>query len=128
MNKKAVSLLVISLAANTVSVILLFVALVTKYSLITNDFTQFVTMAMLNYLAGTLLMFVALGFWKRGIMLGKASITSGAENIMVGLLFVALLLQETLKAPIVLLPFLTGYGLIQQGRKAITLEKMEGVV
>ncbi len=125
--KRVIIPLMISLIGNTVSVAFLSTAFLIKYSLFgVVDFTQFVTLGMLNYLGGTLAAFIALGVWKKGSLLGRASIASGIENIIVGLLFIAILLQEVVKVPIVILPFLTGYGLIQQGRRAIALEKMEG--
>lgn len=123
MKKVTVSLMV-SLVGNTVSITFLFMALLTKYSLIgAIDFTRLITLGMLSYLGGTLAAFIALGVWKRGQLLGKVSIASGIENMVIGLLLVAILLQDVVKAPIVILPFLTGYCLIQQGNIALKKRK-----
>lgn len=125
--KKVVIPLMVSLVGNTVSVAFLSIAFLIKHSLLgAVDFTQFVTLGMLNYLGGTLIAFIALGMWKRGSLLGKACMASGIENIVLGLLFFAILLQDVVKVPIVVFPFLTGYALIKYGKKAIALEKMEG--
>lgn len=125
--RKVILLLMVALVCNTASVALLCMAFLGRYSLLGMvNFTHFVTLAMLNYLGGTLIAFITLGIWKKGLLLGKVSVVSGVENIIIGLLFVVILLQDVVKAPIIILPFLTGYGLIQHGKRAMALEKIEG--
>ncbi len=124
---KTTALLGIGLVGNTASIIFAFLAFLIKRSLLQMaEFSLMMGLTMFNYLGGTLLIFIALGVWKKGIMLGKVSIISGMENILLGLLLVGILLQDIVKAPLIILPFFTGYGLIQQGKRAIALEKMRG--
>jgi hypothetical protein len=114
----------VGLLGNTASLILSFIAFILTYTPLTFFITAptAITIAFLNYLVSSFILFIALGIGKKGRFLGRSCIISGVENWIMAALLISIFLTKVVQAPLLIIPIISGYGLIQNGKRALLSE------
>lgn len=111
----------IGLFGNTTSLMLSLIAFILTYTPLTFFITAptAITVAFLNYLISSFILFVALGIGKKGRFLGYSCVISGVENWLMTIFLISIFLTKVVQAPLLIIPIISGYGLVQNGKKAL---------